>query len=444
MTAGMTIGINGAYGPPSLAPEIAPMPFSSSPASLPLALGTLYELRDRPSVLPAPTPFSTTFVSLDHGTKESPAESTLRDRFFHHAIDARIHIEKTAYYHWRKAQTLAQRAQQLEQQQPLTPVGLEESDVMWRAAIQHLEAMPPSSSFSQPAFQQIIADTIAEYQTHRSRLAYRYNTQQSELLRDMVEDAGVAGDAAHITVCSVAVADRGEQIGECRRLNGDRPPTSAASLIKVPIAVALMQKLAASSTDLSTEIYITPHNYTEDASDIGVGRYYSLRRLAARMINQSSNIATNQLIDYLGVDYINGVLGDRGYQTMTVGHKLAGDRTMPTHMVKPSANRITTDELTGMMAAIYHQPHPGNAVLRDILATQTDERMGRTTLNGNGVEWLGEKTGWNSSVLGTTASVAIEDNPYIITVVLHHPTDIATMQSVLRSIADHLLIHNGF
>lgn len=442
MTGGLLVGMTWAYSPLGVAPEIDLI--SSSPqlkASLPSApasLETLYALRDRPFALQPTIPSTTRFAFLGNHLLGNDRDTPFSKHPSLHALHARIHIEETAHYHWANAQKLARRARHIERQRPLTLSRIEESDTVWSAALQQLEAIPPESFVIQN-----VTDAIADYQNRRTQLAYRYDTKRSDFLRAIVESAGLDVDAAHITVCNLESESENMPFGECRRLNGDRPPASAASLIKVPIAVALMQKIADTPIDLSTELYIAPHNFTEDASDIGVGTRYSLRRVVARMINQSSNIAANQLIDYLGTDYINAVLGDRGYEDIRVGHKLVGDRIVPTQFGKRVTNRITTDDLTAIMADIYLQRRPGDAVLRGMLATQTDERMGQTALQGKDIEWLGEKTGWNSTVLGTTSAAVIGGDRYILTIALNDITDPTVMQYILRTIASHILEHNG-
>ncbi len=444
MTTGLAVGTQGIHSPVAVAPEIAPVSyFHSAKASFPPALNTLpldalRALRDRRSSSSSTASSAATLVALGDGSSIN-AHRAVADRLPLDALDARLHVEEMAYYHWITAEKLARRARHLEQQRPLTMTRLEESDAAWLAAIQQLKHIPPGVLVVQN-----VADRIAEYQQQRRQLAYRSDTHHSRFLRHIVESAGVDVDVAHITVCSLEQVNEMMPLGECRRLRGDRPPASPASLIKVPIAVAMMQKITESQIDLSTEIYVDPHNFTEDASDISVGAKHSLQRVAARMINQSSNIATNQLIDYLGFEYINTVLRDRGYPTLQVGHKLVGDRIFPAQFGTQGTNRITTDELTAMMVDIYLQKRPGNVALREMLATQTDDRMGQAALNRRGMEWLGEKTGWNSKVLGTTMAAVIGGDRYIITVALNHTWNPTTMQAIVSGIADHILEQGGF
>jgi len=97
------------------------------------------------------------------------------------------------------------------------------------------------------------------------------------------------------------------------------PPVSPASLIKVPIAVALMQKVETEKISLNKEVFVNRGNFTEDSSTkILSPKNYPLKTLLEEMIDRSSNTATNQLIDYLGWDYINQFLDNRGYEVTRV------------------------------------------------------------------------------------------------------------------------------
>jgi len=397
------------------------------------------------------------------GRQSIPANRTMQrlasERYRLNGLRVQMHLEETAQYHRLTARTLASRAVRVGIDQPLrllsqsltrpqhrsfTLAELEQSSSFWGAAIHQLEQIS-SYSLESDAARHRLAEYQVQYQAHQMAIANHRNTLYANLVRSIVAAYDLEEDFVHITVCHL-------ESNECRDLNGDRPPASPASLIKVPVAVALMQKIEEYQAeghpiDLSMPLHLAFHNYTEDGSDLLVGREYSLEQVMARMINQSSNIATNQLIDFLGFDYINQVMGDRGYEGIFVGHKLVGEETFPAQFGHQGTNRITTNDLTQMMVEIYQQTYPGDDVLIDILATQTDHRMGQAALKGDKgeqIEWLGEKTGWNSKVLGTTLAVGVEGDRYIITVALDYTYGTLVMQSLIRDIADQLLEQNGF
>ncbi|MBD2184522.1 serine hydrolase [Aerosakkonema funiforme] len=229
----------------------------------------------------------------------------------------------------------------------------------------------------------------------------------SKNLAKIASDSGL--NSARITVCEIS--------GKCWSYQGDRPPQSAASLIKVPIAIALLQKLSQNNMSLDRTIYVDTSNFTEeDYSPIKAGKSYTFRYLLTEMIARSSNIATNQIIDYLGWNYLNQVLDNLGYPTTQVGYKLTGESTKPTKNRGFGANRVTSNELSAMMMQIYNCEYPEYNVLIDIFNQQVDRELGFDALKTSAGNWLGEKTGENSKVRGATLAAKIKGKTYIITV----------------------------
>ncbi len=272
---------------------------------------------------------------------------------------------------------------------------------VWYLALALIEILggPSGMSSSLP----VLAQSAVE--------GWRSRPQTSEVassfLLPIAQQSGLSPQAM-ITVCDLA--------RHCLHLRGDSPPVSAASLIKVPIAVALMNKVTTEGISLETPVYVDRGNFTEDSAEIRVGKSYPLRTLLVQMIARSSNIATNQLIDYLGQDYINRVLRSRGYSMIQVNRKLMGATILPANPGQ-GLNRLTSDELTALMTQIYNQEHSGDDVLIDALRRQGDRSLGFAALQGSSASWLGEKTGQNSRVLGTTVALAIGGRPYVMTVI---------------------------
>ena len=235
----------------------------------------------------------------------------------------------------------------------------------------------------------------------------RITFSSSRKLERIAQSSGLLSPT--ITVCNLT--------SKCIHYQGDRPPRSAASLIKVPMAIALLEKVAKDKISLEQTIYVDPSNYTEeDWSDIQVGKSYSLRYLLTQLIAYSSNIAHNQLIDYLGWDYINYTLGRLGYANTRVRTKLIGQSTRPTKNKGSAPNRITSNELSAMMVEIYNSHHRKYDVLAQILNYQVEKVLGFDAIKSSTGRWLGEKTGENSLVRGTTLAVEINEIIYIITV----------------------------
>ncbi len=315
---------------------------------------------------------------------------------------------------------------------------------LWRASLQKLATIPEGSALyergvnKQTQYQQLLA-------TAESKLA----EADSAFLADIIDNSNSDPQSVHITLCQIddSAPQRpliNGQIStqQCRHHQGDQKMASAASMIKVPIAMVLMHKVFTEDIDLSQKIYIDPGNFTEDAdgAKIEVGREYPLREVMGRMIDQSNNVATNQLIDYLGRDYIQQTLKQMGYIDTYAGHKLAGDQITPVD-AGTLGNYSTSHDITAMMVQIYQQETPADEQLLKALVGQTDRELGYEALKdmGPAVVWLGEKTGQNNRVLATTLAMKIGEERYVLTVALNYSSDVYALQQIVHGVATHIL-----
>jgi beta-lactamase class A len=274
-----------------------------------------------------------------------------------------------------------------------------------------------------------IAIPTANYTGFISKSIYNWEIAHSDFLLPIAKRSGLSAEAT-ITVCRV--------YGSCRRMNGDRPMEDPASLIKVPVAVALLHKLEQQNISLYTKVTVDEGNFTEDRlGTISSGQAYTLKTLLTEMIASSSNIATNQLIDYLGHDYINEVLKQRGFASSEVNFKLMGDQIMPANP-GTSSNKLTSDDLTRMMVQIYRQEHAGDQVLIKSLKMQRDRDLGFVGVKqAKAARWVGEKTGQTSRALGTTVALEIKGEQYVVTVVDTTGSD-AAISEFVTLLANHI------
>ncbi|MBD1873155.1 serine hydrolase [Nodosilinea sp. FACHB-131] len=344
------------------------------------------------------------------------------------AINFRLQQEETARQLQQRAEQAATAAIALGAPTALTAKELAAAYIHWGQAVAALNQVPADTFGAAQAVAQ-----KQQYERQRAIAAYHYDTARSGFLKPIVEQAGLAS-RVRLTVCSLR--------RECRRWQGSRPPASSASLIKVPVAIALMTKLHQEGTAPRTAIWVSPSNWTEDAGSIGVRTAYPLEQIMADMISASSNIATNQLIDYIGWDGVNQSLHSQGYQATRVTRKLVGETTYPAN-AGSAPNVITTDELTDMMVAIYNREFSGAHLIEAALVNQRDRNLGHAAVYPP-VDWLGEKTGRNSKVLGTTTAVRVNGQRYIISATLDYSGNDTAMQKIVAGVIQHLLTHNGF
>ena len=321
-----------------------------------------------------------------------------------------------------------------------TPSAL--SDV---ATLEILSSVPDNAQIHSQA-----AAKKAQYKTLLATAQGKLNADNNSFLSPIIQAARVSPAQVHITLCqlgTMAGSPSGDLSSQpqCRHHQGDQPMASAASLIKLPIAIALLDKVTKENIDLSEKIYIDPGNFTENAAGayIETNEQYSLNQVMTRMINQSNNIATNQLIDYVGRAQLAKTMAERGYSNTLVDHKLAGDRILPANPGSQS-NRTTTHDITAMMAHTYGLENPGDEILITALATQSDREFGHQALReledelGSNIKWLGEKTGQNNRVIGTTLAMMVNNERYALTVAIDYSADPDAMRTLISGIAQHL------
>ncbi|BAU44544.1 serine hydrolase [Leptolyngbya sp. O-77] len=387
------------------------------------SLAELYEIRDRLQQDIENQP--PTLVSVATGAASTP--TNLLEKL--QAVEIRIGVEESAKASWEQAIRTANQAVELKQQPDQTEETIAKRYQLWKSATDSLREVSADSFVGEQA-----AKKLKEYEGILSVVAYEYDTARSGFLKAIADSTGM-GARVHVTVCTLE--------RECRRYQGKEPPASPASLIKVPLAIATMEKLTREKIDPNTPIFIDRSNYTEDAAKIWVGTEYPIRQVLLQMITHSSNIATNQLIDYVGWEAINQTLRDRGYEYTRVSTKLVGNYTYPTANMGGVPNEINMDELTDMMVSVYNNEVPGADLILEGLVNQYDWELGYEAIRRPAV-WIGEKTGQNSSVLGTTVGVNIKGKRYVISVAINYTASEPAVKQVISGIVKHLIDHDGF
>lgn len=307
---------------------------------------------------------------------------------------------------------------------------LQQQAFLWAAAIRQLDQIPESSSLAEVA-----AARREDYQAILAPVQADINELKSAFLAEIAAATG-RPHAIRITICHIT--------GTCFDYKGDQPPASPASLIKLPVAVVLMKKATEEGIDISDPMYIDAHNWTENANGakIYVKHTYPIREVMVRMIKESNNIATNQLLDYLGWEYMETALEDMGYEKTKIRTKLIGDRTAPTRNRAVGRNVMTSNEVTEMMRQIYTFEGPGADEILDAMVGQYDWEFGYTAvskLRNKRVAWIGEKTGQNSKVIGSSTAVKIDDERYMMTVTIDNSANQKMLRQVIGDVIQHVL-----
>ncbi|NJN87587.1 MAG: serine hydrolase [Leptolyngbyaceae cyanobacterium SL_7_1] len=217
-------------GATMIRPSLALAPALETEAATPLpafeSLEELYKLRDR------------LWLQVEE-PKNSPSDSenpleTLQ------AVEIRIHLEETAVELRNRSVRLASQAIELDKATNPSVDDAGTRYALWKEAMDLLHEVPSQSLIADD-----IPAKIAQYQAHLDRASYAYDTARSSFLGEIAKATGLPADDVRITVCHIE--------GECRRWYGNTAPASPASLIKLPIAIALMQKVSEEKINLDTK-----------------------------------------------------------------------------------------------------------------------------------------------------------------------------------------------
>ncbi len=403
---------------------------SFSQSSNQRSLDELYKIRDRIVTQleqpPSPSPEPTLLSRLVPFTANS-SEKLLQEL---QSVEVQILVEQRANDNFQQAVRLANQALETGRETNQSIDSSRKIQFLWQQALDNLSEVPKNSFLAS-----LTASKTEEYGKNLTAATFQVKQAKSDFLGSVARESGLS-DQASIGICQLS--------RDCIHLRGNSPPISPASLIKLPIAVALMQKVEQEKISLNKQVFVTPGNFTEDSSTQIVSKQnYPIQVLLEEMIDRSSNIATNQLIDYLGSDYINQFLENRGYQVTRVNFKLMGKNIMPSNP-GTGANRVTVNELTEMMVQIYNGETPGAKMLVETLNRQYDRNLGFAALQGTKAQWLGEKTGENSLVLGTTLAMSIDGEAYMMTVIDKSSGSDIEMRRSIAKIADYIARNPDF
>lgn len=95
-----------------------------------------------------------------------------------------------------------------------------------------------------------------------------------------------------------------------------------ASVIKLPVLLAVFQSIQDGRLHLDQKLQISPHHLRAGSGVLGKGdlwAYFSIRDYLKMMISLSDNTATAVLMDHLGVDYIQAVCLQFGLKDTKIG-----------------------------------------------------------------------------------------------------------------------------
>ncbi len=231
----------------------------------------------------------------------------------------------------------------------------------------------------------------------------------------------------------------------------------AASTMKVPVLLELFRQASAGRFDLddsvvvrnrftsiadSSQFSLTPDEDSEKALYDLVGRRTTLRDLARRMIDRSSNLATDNLIDLVGADSVQRLMRGLGTTGMVV---LRGVEDIPAYD-RGMNNTTTAHALAGVLAALARcergevadalRPLDPDAchAMTDILAGQEfNLRIPAALPPGTRVA---HKTGWITKIDHDAGIIYPPDRaPYVLAVLTHDFPDTLSSEHAIRHVS---------
>ena len=196
--------------------------------------------------------------------------------------------------------------------------------------------------------------------------------QDSVSAADTIRQAAVAQNTADIERASAGVRQAIEQVtapyGQAVSVtylpvgtpagivsvNGSTQHASA-SMIKLVVLAALLDKVAAGEIDLPAQVEVTSSDIvsgTGTVQDDGPGTY-ELQELARRMIADSDNTATNVIVDLIGMDAVNEEASKLGLTGTVMARKMmdmvAADQGMRNRMTSDDAATVLNLIATGKL-----------------------------------------------------------------------------------------------
>ena len=196
--------------------------------------------------------------------------------------------------------------------------------------------------------------------------------QDSVSAADTIRQAAVAQNTADIERASAGVRQAIEQVtapyGQAVSVtylpvgtpagivsvNGSTQHASA-SMIKLVVLAALLDKVAAGEIDLDAQVEVTSSDIvsgTGTVQDDGPGTY-ELQDLARRMIADSDNTATNVIVDLIGMDAVNEEASKLGLTGTVMARKMmdmvAADQGMRNRMTSDDAATVLNLIATGKL-----------------------------------------------------------------------------------------------
>ncbi len=228
---------------------------------------------------------------------------------------------------------------------------------------------------------------------------------------------------------TVAVVACDPESGWSLERNPDRV-FHAASTMKIAVLIELFRQAQTGRFDLDDSLSVTTRftsladgsTYTLDRTTDSdralferVGQPVSLRELAHRMINVSSNLATNLLIEYISVDSVQQTIERLGTRHMQV---LRGVEDIAAYRMGLN-NTATAADLATLLTALTAGQAVGKRADREMLAILEEQRFNEMIPAGlPSAARVAHKTGQITAIHHDAAAIHPSGRPPYVLVIL--------------------------
>ncbi|MFC0625237.1 serine hydrolase [Kribbella deserti] len=227
----------------------------------------------------------------------------------------------------------------------------------------------------------------------------------------------------------------------------------SASTMKLPVAIAMMREVEAGRLDLDQKI--TVHNdfpsaaggrfglteANDDSKTVWqeMGNEVTLRWVATNMITVSGNLATDLVLDLVGIDKANAVLAEFGSGRSVIQRGIDDVRARDAGI----NNVMSPADLAAVLVAVGNNKaaSAGSCTyLRDLLAAnEWNDEIPKLLPAGTRVE---HKNGWDDRVRHDGGIVRPADaDPFVLAVCTSSSLPEATAQALIADIAAAAFAH---
>jgi len=190
-----------------------------------------------------------------------------------------------------------------------------------------------------------------------------------------------------------------------------------ASIIKVPVMVAVYRKIDEGELDFSQKVEIQADDWASGAGWLQweePGTTQTVGDLLYLMMGQSDNVATNALVRLVGGrDHVNEVARSMGAKDTVLYQKLSSERAA----VPSLDNRTTPRDMATMMGKIATGEAASDASCKDMIDLMYQDELDWWLDAGLPANvWAANKAGWLYEVFNEAGIVQEGDHPYVIAI----------------------------